>query len=550
MFDNLQLGRRALLKALGLTIPAFMVSPLNVMAGLLRNNNIIAENRNAGTTAWQITKFAANRQIEGYASQTSINRGESIQIFVNTTASSYKLEVFRLGWYGGLGGRRMFGPITLSGTEQVIPQPDPVTGLAECNWINPFILQTSSTWTSGVYLGLLTEGNTQTQSYFTFTLRNDGGSEILLFQTSVTTYHAYNNWGGKSLYDFNSTGGPAVKVSFNRPYVVGAGAGDLFQYELCTLRHLEREGYDVAYTCDVTTHRASSSLNRHRAFLSVGHDEYWSLEMRQNVTAARDRGVDLGFFGANNCYWQIRFEPSTLGGAANRTMVCYKERFEDDPLFGVNNSLVTTLWRDPLVNQPEEQLIGVQYDFYPVDTDLVVFNASHWIFRGTGLINGDHLPGLLGYEADRSFGGGPANLIRLCVSPVSNPPLAAGLLSSSAELRSSSTEAEDLDNEDRTGDRRRRSISAPQTTDELVRIMRNDRANIKQEPQGRIRSRSLAGPVGNSEMTIYTAPSGALVFATGSMQFNWGLDDAGDPERTRFVNPNAQRMVRNLFRRF
>lgn len=525
MFDKLHLGRRSLLKAIGLTIPALALSPgtglANHLFGNFFGNPIISENNKPGTTDWLITNPANNHEIEGYASWTYIDPGDSIQIFVNTAEPSYQLEVFRLGWYGGAGGRRMLGPITLDGTQQVIPEPDPKTGLVECAWTNPFTLRTRFDWTTGVYLAKLTASQSGKQSYVPFTLRNGGRFSRLLFQNSVTTWQAYNNWGGRSLYEFNSTNGiRAVKVSFNRPYVLGTGAGDLFAWELSMLRFLEREGYDVSYCTNMTTHR-NSSLRNHQAFLSVGHDEYWSAEMRQNVTAIRNRGVHLGFFGANDCYWQVRIEPSPLSGQPRRTMVCYKDRFQEDPLFGIDNAHVTTRWRDAPVSQPEEQLIGVQYEFGPVDTDLVVSNAQHFIFEGTGLGDGDHLPGLLGSEADHSFGGGPANLIRLCYSPII------------------------LGGASRTA--RTRTISTPAGP---ITIVGEEPPTGQQQTLTTAENAVTSANIGFSEMTIYTAPSGALVFAAGTFQFNWGLDDGAESSRTHLVNPAAQRMVRNLFNRF
>jgi hypothetical protein len=484
-------GRRKFLTAVGFAIPSLALSPLNGVADGWRRNPIVEENQRPGTTDWLLTNPADNREIEGYASWTSVDRGSAIRVLVNTLDPSYQLEVFRVGWYGGAGGRRVFGPITLGGTQQVTPAPDPVTGLIECDWNNGFTLNTDRDWTTGVYLVKLTASASGKQSYVSFTLRNDGRRSRLLFQTSVTTYQAYNNWGGKSLYSFNSTDRTAaVKVSFNRPYANDNGAGQLFAWELSLLRFLEREGYDVAYCTNITTHNDPWTLRAHKAFLSVGHDEYWSAEMRQNVVSARDSGVHLGFFGANCCYWQIRLERSAVTGAPRRTIVCYKERFQEDPLFGVDNSRVTTLWRGDVVNRPEERLIGIQYDFFPVDTDIVVDNAAHFIFEGTGLNNGDRLPGLLGYEADRTFGGGPSNLIRLCHSPVVNG------------------------------------------------------GGAVPEPTSRASDRGFA------DMTIYTARGDALVFAAGSMQFNWGLDDGTASSRKHLVNATAQRMVRNLLDRF
>lgn len=129
--------------------------------------------------------------------------------------------------------------------------------------------------------------------------------------------------------------------------------------------------------------------------------------MRRHVEQARDHGTHLGFFSANTCYWQIRLEPSRLTGESNRTLVSYKEnapwhdplQIDQDP---TNDYLVTTKWRNPPVSRPEAALIGSMFleTDAPVDGDFVVEDASHWILNGTGLQQGDRLPGLLGYEVD------------------------------------------------------------------------------------------------------------------------------------------------------
>jgi hypothetical protein len=229
----------------------------------------------------------------------------------------------------------------------------------------------------------------------------------LLFQSSVTTYHAYNDWGGSSLY----TVPRAFKVSFNRPYAVtvamAAGSGYFLYWEYNLLRFLEREGYDVTYNTNLDTHLNGAGLLQHKAFLSVGHDEYWSWQMRENVTAARDAGVNLGFFGANCCYWQIRFEPSPVTGINNRTIVCYKtDAIAKDPYAtGPQSYLTTVNWRNPPVDLPEAEIVGAMYKggYYGITADIVVTDVSNFIFQGTGIQNGDHLPGLLGYEADTLY---------------------------------------------------------------------------------------------------------------------------------------------------
>ena len=103
-----------------------------------------------------LTNPASNNEIAGYANLTSVNKGGQISLFVTTTDPQYQISVYRMGYYQGLGGRLMFGPVTVAGTNQTIPTPDPSTGFLECNWINPYVLTTGSNWTSGIYLAKLT----------------------------------------------------------------------------------------------------------------------------------------------------------------------------------------------------------------------------------------------------------------------------------------------------------------------------------------------------------------------------------------------------------
>jgi hypothetical protein len=458
-------------------------------------NATALENERQGSVEWEITSPALAREIEGYASRTSINRGDAIDLFVSTLDPSYTIDVFRMGWYGGAGARQVAGPISRPGMRQPTPPPDSRTGLIECRWHDPYRLATrdrSAPWPSGVYLARLTASPSGRQAYIVFVVRDDARPSDLVFQSSVTTFAAYNNWGGKSLYAFNSAGGPAHKVSFDRPYAMAPygirldGAGDfLRRWEYNALRWLEREGYDVTYITDVDTHERGDALLRHRVFLSIGHDEYWSWDMRDHVEAARDRGINLVFLGANASFWQIRFEPGP-DGAPNRTIVGYKDAAaHEDPLAidsdPANDHLVTGRWRNPPVSRPEASMIGVMYVADPVDADIVVADASHWAFAGTSLANGDTMPGLLGYEVDAAPADARSDLARLARSPFI------------------------------VGDH----------------------------------TRTL-----HADMTIYTAGSGALVFATGSMQWNWGLDGYNAPWLHPLrVNAAAQQVTRNVLRR-
>src|SRR6185295_5652910 len=244
---------------------------------------IAIENQRAGTADWEIRAPALAREIEGYAATTSVDGGDPIDLFVSTRDPRYTIDVFRMGWYGGAGARRVAGPIERRGLLQEPPTADPATGLAECRWRDPYTLQThdaGESWTSGVYLARLTAHPSSLQSFIVFVVRDDARESAMIFQSSVTTFAAYNNWGGKSLYAFNSANAPARKVSFDRQYAMNPygvrldGAGDfLRRWEYNAVRFLEREAFDLTYLTDVDTHERSDALERHRIVLSVGHDE-------------------------------------------------------------------------------------------------------------------------------------------------------------------------------------------------------------------------------------------------------------------------------------
>lgn len=469
---------------------------------------IETENARLGDPTWVLTD-PAEHEIEGYASATSINRGESIRFFVHTVDPSFAINIYRMGWYGGAGARLVKGPIQRDGFRQPMPTPDPDTGLIECDWVPSYDLTTATMedphdWLSGVYLAKLTGNQSGKQSYIIFVVREDERLSDYLFQSSVTTYQAYNTWGGKSTYPSGSVDQQwAQKVSFNRPYarsahplaVSGTGSGDFLTatsihpssaiapagWEYNMVRWLERNGYDVTYTTNIDTHTNAAIWQGHKAWLSVGHDEYWSREMRAHVEDARDHGAGLGFFSSNTCYWQIRLEPSALTGQPHRTMVAYKETWREKDPYAIdedpsNDRLVTTQWRDHPVNDPEETLIGVMYESVPVDADVDISQTSHAIFSGVSLPENGRLSGLLGYEVDRRFQPAPSDLVILAHSPY-----------------------------------------------------------------------DLNGYTKYADMTLYRSTAGSVVFATGSMQWVWGLDDYNAPAlRTSRLSKAAQHITANV----
>ena len=193
-------------------------------------NPIQTENAKAGTADWQLTNPAQDGEIEGYASLTSVNRGGQISLYVKSDDTNYTIDIFRMGWYGLAGGRRVMNTITRSRTAQPSCPQNSGTGMTECNWTSPYVLTVPgdsdpTNWASGVYLAKLTGTSSGKQSYIIFVVRDDSRSSQYLVAIDFTTYQAYNNWGGKSLYDYNSSGGRASKVSYNRPFAGGPQDG-------------------------------------------------------------------------------------------------------------------------------------------------------------------------------------------------------------------------------------------------------------------------------------------------------------------------------------
>lgn len=326
----------------------------------VRPNPIVLENAKAGSSEWRIGTAAT--EIEGYASLASAAAGESIAFYVNTAAPTFDVDVFRMGWYAGVGGRLVLALKSIPGRVQTAPLID-VRGMVECQLEVSFELAISDDWCTGIYLAKLTTGGVPQplESYVTFVVRDDQTKAAFLFGASVSTYQAYNIWGGLSLYanlaDVLDYSLRARAVSFDRPYEQDCGAGYFLKWEYSMLRWLERMGYDLTYATSLDLHRNASLLDRCSVYLSVGHDEYWSKEMRDQVEASRDTGLSLGFFGANAVYWQVRFEDASAAGSSRR-MICYKDDAPASaPLAAVDPVRVTTRWQDPPVSRPEQALV-------------------------------------------------------------------------------------------------------------------------------------------------------------------------------------------------
>ena len=416
------------------------------------DNKIVQENALPGTTSWQISNNkAATIQIQAYANATSVAAGQKLSFYVSTQneGTLYWINIYRLGWYNGYGGRLVATSNQQIGHAQGYYDVndhrlvnctscfvDTSTGLVEANWKVSYTVTVPANWTTGVYLAKFTDVH-GLQTYTPFDVR-DTSKATYLVATPDTTYAAYNDWGGYSLYEAENglfsesdTTTKGVKVSFDRPYTQENGSSQVLVFEADAIQWFERQGYDLSYMSDIDLQQNPAQLLNHHAYISLGHDEYWSKEMRDGLDQARDSGIGLAFLGADVGYWQIRFEPDRAG-VADRTVVCYKVEtglhdLARDPFYGNDNSQVTAPFRDPVISRPENALIGIMYDDLTHRQNgfpwQVSASANSPLLKATSLAPGQlYGCGLVGYEWDRVFNNGstPAGLQVLATSSTVN----------------------------------------------------------------------------------------------------------------------------------
>jgi hypothetical protein len=373
---------------------------------------------------WICNHVQPDHALEGFASQVSAVPGDDVALFVNTTARAVQAQVYRMGYYQGLGGRLVVQTDFVAAKPQPAPVVTPGTATVSCPWTPTITLNVTKDWLPGCYL-LKLVGSGGEEQFVPLTIRDDASMASYVLQNSVTTWQAYNLWGHYSLYYGVSPGGKqdfanrARVVSFDRPYPQNwaSGAADFVGNELPLLFHLESLGLDLTYWTDVDLHARPQLLANHRCLFSLGHDEYWSQPMRQAAAQANANGVNLAFLGANAVYRQIRLEPSSVG--PNRLEVCYKSAAED-PLAREQPALTTVNWAEAPVNNPEQTLIGSMYQSVGAKADMVVTDASSWFYKGCNLTDGHTLPQVILGEYDRYVPGlpGPHNADVLAHSPV------------------------------------------------------------------------------------------------------------------------------------
>jgi len=346
---------------------------------------------------WRI-RHPNQTTIAGYANTTSVAPGQPVTLFVSTRAPSFRVAVFRMGWYAGTKGSLVERSPTIAGHVQARAAVHGATHTVVAPWRAPTRLSTTR-WPAGDYL-LRLDASTGAQSFVPLTVRGPTARGKVVLVSPVTTWQAYNLWGCCSLYA-GANGSFATRsraVSFDRPYKAEDGAGEFIERELPVLAQAERLGLHLDYLTSIDVDLHPHVLDGAAAVISMGHDEYWSSTMRSAVTRVRDAGTNLAFLGANAMFRHIRFAPSRNG--PDRIEIDYKIATED-PYYGHHNSLVTSDWPAPPDPRPESAVVGASYNcFTRTKSAAVVVEPSSPLFRGTGVRAGTRLAQLIGPETD------------------------------------------------------------------------------------------------------------------------------------------------------
>ncbi|OWV72635.1 adhesin [Rhizobium sp. R339] len=489
------------------------------LAAAAASNAIVLENQKQGNpeSEWGIDG-AGSSNIEGFATDISVDNGKTINFKINTNSTNYRIDIYRLGYYGGMGARKVH-TIQHTGLQT---QPNALrnatTGTVDAgNWA------VSASWTvpedavSGVYIAkLVRQDGTSGENHIPFIVRDDSSQSDIVFQTADQTWQAYNGWGGANLYGGNgpATGqgaGRAYAVSYNRPIATRGGVGTfagpqdyLFGAEYAGIYWLEQNGYDVSYLSGVDVDRYGSLLLNHKTYIDAGHDEYWSGQQRTNVEAARDAGVNLMFWSGNEVYWRTRWGNAySADGTPYRTLITYKETWAGSGIDPSNEW--TGTFRDPRFSppaigggSPENSLTGQLFKVDDVGSNLQAItipydDANLRFWRNTSVANLQ--PGqtatltknYLGYEWDEASDNGfdPAGLVKLSSTTL---PVSTYLL---------------------------------------------DYGN------------TTGNATATHNLTLYRAPSGALVFGAGTVYWTWGLSDNHDLTATP-TDPRVQQAMVNL----
>jgi hypothetical protein len=368
--------------------------------------------------------------LEAYCWPLSAAAGEPVELFVSTDAGAFDVEVAREGAERTV----TWGAEAVRAGLHEIPVDASRNG---CTWPATVAIPVGGDWRSGYYSVTVVAGDERADAFLV--VRPAGARERApaLLVLSTSTYHAYNDWGGPSLY----TGG--TRVSFERPMARGflrkpepagrmmqpeadreamgyrrwaqplglsdwSGSSGWWNWERPFTRWAETNGYDLDVAVSWDLERGTDVLDGHRLFVCVGHDEYWSKGMRDTLDAFVAAGGNAAILSGNTCCWQVRFED---GYAA---MTSFKYRAAEDPVLGTADAhLLTGAWSDHRIGRPETSTIGLSftrggYSRYGLGAPespaaYEVHRPDHWAFAGTGLAAGDEFgraDAIVAYECD------------------------------------------------------------------------------------------------------------------------------------------------------
>ncbi|HEX7610111.1 MAG TPA: N,N-dimethylformamidase beta subunit family domain-containing protein [Solirubrobacteraceae bacterium] len=470
--------------------------------------SVAAENAARGTSAWRLPGpasligGAAHGAISGYVAEQAIAPSATQSIYVDAPgAGTVRISVYRMGWYGGLGGRLVLRSAALRAVRQPPCAHNAQTGLTECDWHATLSFPIPAALASGVYIAKL-RASTGAESDCLFIVRPAAPARVMV-QIPTSTYEAYNAWGGDSLYpggarQVGATGtDQGVQVSYDRPYESQTGAGQFFIREVAIVRFLERYGYPAGYTTDASVDSDPAQLRGARAVIDSGHSEYWSARQEQAFAQARDGGTSLLFISSDKIAWRVRYASagaaSSQAGARGHRIIAYKQFASAEPggreqtgLFPQGGAELSGSAYDGCITQRVQAPGPPAYRYY--DWRPAPSLTPAWLFAGTGITAATRIAGIVGYELDERA---PAT------------PAGTAVLGGASEV-----------------------ACMPET-----------------EPS----------PIHGSaaESTLYTARSGALVFATGTLGWLYALSPVpqASPDVPPAPDPRVVAITRNVLER-
>jgi hypothetical protein len=470
--------------------------------------SLAAENAASGTSAWrlpgprELIGGEAHGAIAGYVARDAVAAGETERVYVSAPGARWvSLRIFRMGWYGGTGGRLVLESARRRAPSQPGCTHSFATGLTECDWHPSLSFRIPDALASGVFIVKLhASDGAESDCLFVVRARREAG---LVVEIPTATYEAYNAWGGDSLYPGGTmrvgetASDRGVEVSYDRPYATQTGAGQFFIRDVAIVRFLERYRYPVSYTTIDSIDRYPAQLYGARAVIDVGHSEYWSARDEFAFAHALERGTNLIFISSDTMAWRVRFArasgASSQAGEADHRIIAYKQSAASDPdraqntgLYPAGGAQLVGSAFDGCITPRVPQRGPPVYRFYPWAPSPAL--SPRWLFAHSGVRAATTIPGIVGYELDNRSPLSPANAL----------------------------------------------------------VVGGGYGAVC----GRSGEPSPAYGYGAAS-TLYTAPSGAFVFATGTLGWLYALSPVpqASPDAPRAPDPRVVAITRNLLAR-